>query len=122
MQASRLPPHVSQWRWTCSFYGKPGGDSGSGVDLDDCKAKFRVAWSRIRARADGCGHREGARDAALTAIINIAGSGKPLGRPMKFSARSPSPASSIGQQRWLDQHHRAYRWPDTLATHRASFH
>jgi hypothetical protein len=38
MQASGLPPHVSQWRWTCSFYGKPGGDSGSGVDLDDCKA------------------------------------------------------------------------------------
>jgi len=66
MQASGLPPHVSQWRWTCSFYGKPGGDRESGVDLDDCKAKFRVAWSRIRARADGCGHREGARDAALT--------------------------------------------------------
>jgi hypothetical protein len=49
MQASGLPPHVSQWRWTCNFYGKPNGDSGSGVDLDDCKAKFRVAWSRIRA-------------------------------------------------------------------------
>ena len=38
MQTSGVPPHVSQWRWTCSFYGKPGGDSGSGVDLDDCKA------------------------------------------------------------------------------------
>jgi hypothetical protein len=56
-----------------NVYGKPGGDSGSGVDRDDCKAKFRVAWSGIRARADGSGHREGARDAALTAIIHIAG-------------------------------------------------
>jgi len=48
----------SQWRWTYSFYGKPGGDNGSGVDLDDCKAKFRFAWPRIRARADGAGHRD----------------------------------------------------------------
>jgi hypothetical protein len=43
MQPSGLPPNVPQWRWTCNFYGKPGGASGSGVDLDDCKAKFRVA-------------------------------------------------------------------------------
>jgi hypothetical protein len=52
MQASGLPPHVSQWRWTCSFYGKPGGDSGSGVDLDDCKAKFRVGRGYASALTD----------------------------------------------------------------------
>ncbi len=31
MLAPGLPPHVPQWRWTCNFYGKPGGGgSGSG--------------------------------------------------------------------------------------------
>jgi hypothetical protein len=43
---------VSQWRRTCSFYGKPGGDSGSGVDLDDCKAKFRVGRGYASALTD----------------------------------------------------------------------
>ena len=78
MQASGLPPHVSEWRWTCNCHGKPDDDGGSGVELDDCKAKFRVRMVADTRRAVGCGHREGARDAALTAIINIAGSGKPL--------------------------------------------
>jgi hypothetical protein len=49
MRAPGLPPHVAQWRWTCNVYGKPGGGSGSGVDLDDCKAQFREAWASIRA-------------------------------------------------------------------------
>jgi hypothetical protein len=53
MQASGLPPHVSEWRWTCNFHGKQGDGSGSGVDLDDCKAKFRVARPRIRAAPFG---------------------------------------------------------------------
>jgi hypothetical protein len=26
-----------------------GGDSGPGTDLEDCKAKFKIAWARIRA-------------------------------------------------------------------------
>jgi hypothetical protein len=25
MRAPGLPPHLMQWRWTCNFYGKPGG-------------------------------------------------------------------------------------------------
>jgi len=49
MRAPGLPPHVPQWRWTCNVYGKPGGGSGSGDDLEDCKAQFKIAWARIRA-------------------------------------------------------------------------
>jgi hypothetical protein len=50
MLAPGLPPHVPQWRWTCNFYGKPGGGgSGSGDDLDDCKSQFREAWATLRA-------------------------------------------------------------------------
>jgi hypothetical protein len=49
MWASGLPPHAPQWSWTCNVYGKPGGGSGSGVDLADCKAKFKIAWARMRA-------------------------------------------------------------------------
>ena len=49
MRASGLPPHVQQWRWTCNFYGKPGGGGGSGVDLDDCKRQFRATWGTLRA-------------------------------------------------------------------------
>ena len=49
MLAPGLPPHVPQWRWTCNFYGKPGGGSGSGDDLDDCKRQFREARAALRA-------------------------------------------------------------------------
>src|SRR5664279_218193 len=39
-----------QWSWNCYVHGKPGASAnGTGVDLDDCKARFKVAWSRIRA-------------------------------------------------------------------------
>jgi hypothetical protein len=32
-------------------YGQPSlsRDSGQGTDLEDCKAKFKIAWARIRA-------------------------------------------------------------------------
>jgi hypothetical protein len=49
MRASGLPPNVPQWRWTCNFYGKPGGGGGQGDDLNDCKAQFRAAWATLRA-------------------------------------------------------------------------
>jgi len=41
----------SRWWWGCNVYDQPSldGDSGNGIDLDDCKAKFLVAWTRIRA-------------------------------------------------------------------------
>ena len=29
------------------------GDSGQGTDLEDCKAKFKAAWARARARLSG---------------------------------------------------------------------
>jgi len=42
--------HVPQWRWTCNFYGKPGGGGGgSGADLADCKMRFRAMWASVKA-------------------------------------------------------------------------
>jgi hypothetical protein len=49
MRASGVPAHAPQWSWTCNFLGKPGGGSGRGTDLDDCKAQFKITWVRIRA-------------------------------------------------------------------------
>ena len=52
------PDHTGQRRssptsrsaWNCSVHGKPGASAnGNGVDLDDCKAKFKTAWTMIRA-------------------------------------------------------------------------
>jgi hypothetical protein len=47
-----LPAHVDQWSWGCNVYGQPSfsGDSGPCTDLEDCKAKFKTAWTRIRAK------------------------------------------------------------------------
>jgi hypothetical protein len=47
-----LPAHVAQWSWGCNVYGQPSlsGDSGEGTDLEDCKAKFKAAWARVRGR------------------------------------------------------------------------
>jgi hypothetical protein len=47
-----LPDHVDQWSWGCNVYGQPSvrGDSGQGRDLEDCKARFKAAWARVRAR------------------------------------------------------------------------
>src|ERR1700688_411919 len=46
-----LPAHVDQWSWGCNVYGQPSlsHDSGQGTDLEDCKAKFKIAWARVRA-------------------------------------------------------------------------
>jgi hypothetical protein len=50
MQASGVPAHLAQWSWSCSVHGKPGaGASGNGVDLEDCKAKFKAAWAALHA-------------------------------------------------------------------------
>jgi hypothetical protein len=51
MRASGLPHDRPQWSWTCYLHGRPtsASDSGTGDGLDDCKAKFRAAWARIRA-------------------------------------------------------------------------
>ena len=47
-----LPDYVDQWSWGCNVYGQPSvtGDSGQGTDLEDCKAKFKAAWARVRSR------------------------------------------------------------------------
>jgi hypothetical protein len=39
------------WWWGCNVNDRPSldDDSGNGIDLDDCKAKFLIAWTRIRA-------------------------------------------------------------------------
>jgi hypothetical protein len=41
----------ARWWWGCNLYDQPSldEDSGNGIDLDDCKAKFLIAWTRIRA-------------------------------------------------------------------------
>src|SRR5260370_35844264 len=46
-----LPAHIDQWSWGCNVYGQPSlsRDSAQGTDLEDCKAKFKIAWVRIRA-------------------------------------------------------------------------
>jgi hypothetical protein len=40
-----------QWTWSCHVHGRPqgGDDRGSAGDLVDAKAKFKEAWTRIRA-------------------------------------------------------------------------
>jgi hypothetical protein len=42
-----LPAHLDQWSWGCNVYGEPPrrDDSGQGADLEDCKAKFKIAWA-----------------------------------------------------------------------------
>src|SRR6478672_4761751 len=42
-----LPAHVDQWSWGCNVYGRPPhrDDGGQGADLEDCKAKFKIAWA-----------------------------------------------------------------------------
>jgi len=41
---------ATNW-WGCNFYDQPSldDDSGNGTGLDDCKAKFLIVWTRIRA-------------------------------------------------------------------------
>ena len=41
----------SRWWWGCNVYDQPSldGDSGNGIDFNDCNAKFLIAWTRIRA-------------------------------------------------------------------------
>jgi hypothetical protein len=50
VRASGLPPHVpANGVGRATYFGKSGGASRSGVDLDDSKSQFRAAWARIRA-------------------------------------------------------------------------
>ena len=51
MLGNGAPNDRPQWTWSCHVHGRPqvGDDRGTGVDLDDCKLKFRKAWARIRA-------------------------------------------------------------------------
>ena len=45
------PHDQPQWVWSCHVHGRPqsGDDRGSAVDLVDAKARFKKAWTRIRA-------------------------------------------------------------------------
>jgi hypothetical protein len=47
----RLGNGAPQWVWSCHVHGLPqgGDDRGNGVDLVDAKARFKKAWTRIRA-------------------------------------------------------------------------
>jgi hypothetical protein len=50
-KASGAPHDTAQWTWSCRLHGRPQGsdERGSGADLDDAKAQFRIAWAQIRA-------------------------------------------------------------------------
>ena len=40
---------AKRWWWGCKYTNHPSlDDDGYGVDLDDCKAQFLIAWTRIR--------------------------------------------------------------------------
>jgi hypothetical protein len=64
MRADGLPAHRAQWRWTANVPGKPGGASGSGDDLDECKDAFKAAWADIRAGLTEDDMTPGATDAS----------------------------------------------------------
>lgn len=53
MKRDGVPPsQAEQWWWGFTFYSnKPSlsSNNGGGTDLEDCKAKFKIAWTRIRA-------------------------------------------------------------------------
>jgi hypothetical protein len=74
MKGTGSPHHAPQWWWECNVYGQPllGGGSGTGVDLYDCKARFKMAWAGIRA-----GHTD---DDIATALRYAAASEKALAR------------------------------------------
>jgi hypothetical protein len=49
---SATAPHDRPpWSWSCHLPGRPQGndDRGSATDLADAKARFKEAWTRIRA-------------------------------------------------------------------------
>ena len=48
-RASGLPHDQPQWSWSCYLQGRPTSAIDNGTGLEACKAKFRTAWSRIRA-------------------------------------------------------------------------
>jgi hypothetical protein len=45
------PHDQPQWVWSCHVHGRPqsSDDRGNAVDLVDAKARFKRAWTRIRA-------------------------------------------------------------------------
>jgi hypothetical protein len=53
MKGTGSPNHAPQWWWECNdSYCRPplgGGESGTGIDLYDCKARFKIAWAAIRS-------------------------------------------------------------------------
>lgn len=50
MKTTGVPSSKPRWSWGCNVYGKRQltNDKGIGVDLLDAKAKFMIAWERIR--------------------------------------------------------------------------
>jgi hypothetical protein len=46
-----VPHDQPQWIWSCHVHGRPqsGDDRGNAADLVDAKARFKKAWTRIRA-------------------------------------------------------------------------
>jgi hypothetical protein len=51
MLGNGAPHDRPQWTWSCHFHGRPqgGDDRGNAANLVDAKARFKKAWTRIRA-------------------------------------------------------------------------
>ena len=45
-------PNDPHWWWGCNVYGQPvaPNDRGPGINFKDCKVRFKIAWTRIRAQ------------------------------------------------------------------------
>jgi hypothetical protein len=51
MLGNGAPHDRPQWTWSCHVHGRPqgGDDRGNAANLVDAKARFKKAWTRIRA-------------------------------------------------------------------------
>ena len=47
MKSSGVPSQADQWWWGFTFYRRPSLD-GDVSGTEDCKAKFKIAWTRIK--------------------------------------------------------------------------
>jgi hypothetical protein len=69
MLGNGAPHDRPRWTWSCRVYGRPQGsdDRGNAADLVDAKARFKEAWTRIRASLTDQNIADAEQIAALSA-------------------------------------------------------
>ena len=69
MLGNGAPHDRPQWIWSCHVHGRPqgGDDRGNAANLVDAKARFKNAWTRIRASLTDQDIADAQQIAALTA-------------------------------------------------------